>query len=76
MTFRERSSMKFEFYVAYLRRRRSQCEESRAALRHGRTWSNRGIGLVDTTNSWRAELDRRIAELSTIIRALERTQTI
>jgi hypothetical protein len=71
-----RNPMNFESYVAYLRRRRSQCEESRAALSHGRMWSNRGLCLVDTTDSWRAELDRRVTELSTIIRALERRQSI
>jgi hypothetical protein len=63
--------MNLDQYIGYLTRRRSETERSRAALDHCRMWRNSGLGLVDMTASWRAELDRRIAELSAIIGALE-----
>jgi hypothetical protein len=63
--------MAFQWYVDDLRRRRARAEESRAALEHARVWSNSGLGMVDTTVTWRAELNRRIAELSAIIVAFE-----
>jgi hypothetical protein len=63
--------MAFQWYVDDLRRRRARAEESRAALEHGCVWSNSGFGMVDMTATWRAELSRRIAELSAIIVAFE-----
>jgi len=63
--------MAFQWYVDDLRRRRARVEENRAALEHGRVWSNNGFGMVDKTATWRAELNRRIAELSAIIVAFE-----
>lgn len=70
------SPMKFDLYLAALRQRRSQLEADRAVI------TERGIRMrsrwgsqpfVDTTKSWLAELDRRINELSAIIRTLEQT---
>ena len=65
--------MKFEWYVAGLRSRRSQLQAYRTALaEHGvRVVSNWG-----TARAWLAELDRRINELSAIIAAFEQRYAV
>jgi hypothetical protein len=71
--------MKFESYVAALRRRRSQLEADRAAIteRGARMFSRWGsMPFVETTKGCLAELDRRIKELSAIIRAFEQRYAI
>jgi hypothetical protein len=65
----------FDWYVAALRRQRAQLESYRATItdrgvRGGSRW---GLApWVDTTKSRLADLDRRINELSAIIKAFER----
>jgi len=79
MLQKEHGPMKFEAYVAALRRRRSQLEADRALIteRGARTRSRWGsTPFVDTTRGWLAELDRRIGELWAIIMAFEKRYAI
>ena len=65
-----------KWYVDYLRNRKTQLQEYQAGMeRHsGRVgWRNPPEPFRDTTGACRAELDRRVAELSAIISAFEMT---
>ncbi len=71
--------MKPESYVAALRRRRSQLEADSATIteRGARMFSRWGSRpFVDTTNGCLAERERRIKELSAIIKAFEQRYAI
>jgi hypothetical protein len=72
--------MRVESYVAALRQRRAQLEEDRAAItersmRLRSRWGTSGP-FSDTTNGWLGELNRRISELTAIIKAFERNYAV
>jgi hypothetical protein len=67
--------MKMEAYVACLRADLARLEAQRASIveRGSRMWSRWGSRpFVETTGKWLAELDRRIAELAGLTKAIER----